>query len=50
MDKIEAFILRDMGKQGMSLGLMDIVPAHVGDFEAVALGIGLLGIKAFDAA
>ena len=50
VDKIKAFILRDVGKQGVGLGLVYVIPAHVGDFEAVALGIGLLGIKAFDAA
>ena len=50
VDKIKAFILRDVGEQGMGLGLVDVVPADVGDFEAVAVGIGLPGFKAFDAA
>ena len=50
VDKVKTFILRDVGEQGVGLGLVDVVPAHVGDFEAVALGIGLPGIKAFDAA
>ena len=32
VDKIEALVLRNVGKQGMSLGLANIVPAHVGNF------------------
>ena len=50
VDKVKTFILRDVGEQGMGLGLVDVVPAHVGDFEAVALRVGLPGFKAFDAA
>ena len=50
VDKVKTFILRDVGEQGMGLGLVYVIPAHVGDFEAVALRVGLPGFKAFDAA